>query len=354
MLFSDSYAQARQRFRSAARRVGAELTTYRNPVDPEGLTTDVAWLGPATARHLLFVVSGTHGVEGYCGSAGQVALLEGPVVAALPSDTALLLVHALNPYGFAADRRVDEGNVDVNRNFVNHADPPANAEYMDLHGALVPKTWYGEERAAADAELMRIASRQGERRVQALVTHGQWTHPDGLFYGGAAPVWSHRTLRSIAATFLPARERVGYIDLHTGLGARGVGEPIFRGGRDEGAFARAREWYGPSVSRSEDGTASSTIIVGNTATAVADALDPGTELTAITLEFGTVPGFDVLQALRADNWLSLQTRVDDDLRHRIKQQIREAFCPTDPAWRVAVLARTEVVLRQALAGLARR
>lgn len=364
MSFSDSYADARRRFLDAAAEAGAVLTTHRNPVAPDDLATDVAWLGPANARKVLFVNSGTHGVEGYCGSAVQLALLTGAIPATLPPDTALLVVHALNPYGFAHDRRVDEGNVDVNRNFVDHAalntgeqvrhGPPANVEYADLHGALVPKSWDGEARAAADGELMRLLGVHGERWVQAVVTHGQWTHPDGLFYGGTARVWSHRTLRTIAADLLPDRDRIAYIDLHTGLGPRGVGEPIFRGGRDDSAFSRAREWYGDLLSRSEDGSSSSTIIVGNTATAVADAVPPGTELTAITLEFGTVSGFDVLQALRADNWLSLQDRPDPGLRREIKHQIREAFCPSDPAWRTAVLARADVVLRQALAGLAAR
>jgi len=354
MFFSDSYATARQRFRAAARRADARLSAYGHPLAPDDLCADVAWLGPATARDVLFVVSGTHGVEGYCGSAGQLALLDGPIPGELPDGTAILLVHALNPYGFANNRRVNEDNVDINRNFVDHGDPPANVEYADVHAALVPKDWDGEGRAAADVELLSMLETHGERRLQAVITRGQWTHPDGLFYGGTAPVWSQHTLRSIASEFLTGRDRIAYVDLHTGLGERGLGEPIFRGGRDEGAFARARAWYGPALSSSEDGTASSTVIVGNTATAVADALEPGQQLTAITLEFGTVSGLEVLQSLRADNWLSLQDRVDDALHREIKEQLREAFCPADPAWRSTVLARTASVLRAALAGLAAR
>ncbi len=354
--FSDSYAVARQRFLAAAREAGAELTTYRNPAarGPEGeeLCTDVAWLGPQAARQALVAVSGTHGVEGYCGSAGQLALLHDGLPSALPPGTGVLLVHALNPYGFAHNRRVNEDNVDVNRNFVDHDDPPVNRDYRGVHGALVPAAWDGEPRAAADAQLMEVVAAQGARHLQAVVTRGQWTHPDGLFYGGQAPVWSHRTLRAIAETFLPGRDRIAYIDLHTGLGERGIGEPIFRGGRDDGAFPRARSWYGPSLSRSEDGTASSTVIVGNTATLIADTLAPQQQLTAITLEFGTVSGFEVLQSLRADNWLSLQERVSDHVRKEIKDQIRAAFCPPETDWRAAVLPRAEQVFRQALAGLA--
>jgi hypothetical protein len=300
----------------------------------------------------VFAVSGTHGVEGYCGSACQLALLNGGLVRTAPPNTAFLLVHALNPYGFAYDRRVNEDNVDLNRNVIDHDNPPPNDNYPEIHPALVPADWEGDARAAADTALMQIAATRGMRYLQEAVTSGQWTHPDGLFYGGTKPVWSHRVLREVAGAFLPGRERVAYIDLHTGLGERAAGEPIFRGGRDSGAYDRASSWYGAALSRAEDGTSSSTEIRGNSANLVADVLCGGEELTAITLEFGTLPGLEVLNSLRADNWLNLQSEVRDDVRVAIKQQIREAFCPPEDDWREGVLARADVVFRQALAGLA--
>jgi hypothetical protein len=165
-------------------------------------------------------------------------------------------------------------------------------------------------------------------------------------------VWSHRVLRDVVGTFLTGRARVAYIDLHTGLGERAAGEPIFRGGRDEDAVDRATAWYGKELSRSDDGTSSSTEIVGNSANLVADVLTGGEQLTAITLEFGTLPGIEVLNALRADNWLSLHDDAPDQLRVAIKKQIRDAFCPPEADWREAVLARAHVVFGQALAGLA--
>ena len=351
--FADGYRQARQWFRAAATAAGADLSSVRNDVaqGPEGedLVTDVAWLGPRSASRVLVAVSGTHGIEGYCGSACQIDLLRaGP---ALAPDTAVLLVHALNPYGFAYQRRVDENNVDLNRNFVDHAKPPVNRDYPALHPLLVPADWTGPARAAADGALMAVVRDRGERYVQAVVTAGQWTHADGLFYGGAEPAWSRRVLTDLVRVHLRGRRRIGYVDLHTGLGPRAAGEPIFRGGRDDGAYARARRWYGPELSRSEDGTSSSTEISGNTAGLVADTLTGAEELTAITLEFGTLTGLAVLNALRADNWLSRQSSPPDDLRAAIKKEIRAAFHPPDEDWRTAVTARAKVVFAQAMAGL---
>lgn len=354
--FSDDYAAARRTFLSAATAAGAQLTSHVLAVtdrgrEPQGesLVTDVAWLGPRSAESVLMLVSGTHGIEGYGGSACQVSLL----ASGLPgdADTATLLVHALNPYGFAHGRRVNEDNVDLNRNFVNHAAPPHNPAYDDVHDALVPADWTGPERSAADQRLVGYIKSNGARALQAAVTQGQYRHPNGLFYGGTAPVWSNTVLATIAANYLTECQHVAYIDLHTGLGDFAVGEPIFRGGLDAGAMRRARDWYGAALTVSQDGTSSSTPIVGNTASMVADSLHQDQLLTAITLEFGTLSGGAVLTALRADNWLRLQDAPDPDLASQIGHQIRDAFYPDDPAWRTAVIARAREVADQALAGL---
>ena len=64
-------------------------------------------------------ISGTHGPEGFAGSAIQAAILD--QLAAKPlskDDPTVVFVHALNPYGFANNRRVNEDNVDLNRNYL--------------------------------------------------------------------------------------------------------------------------------------------------------------------------------------------------------------------------------------------
>lgn len=92
------YRVQRERFLAAVERKGAAITSYRHPLPgPQGeaLYTDVARLGPASASRLMLVVSGTHGVEGYYGSDCQIAWLNS--LDKIPADTALLLVHLLNP-----------------------------------------------------------------------------------------------------------------------------------------------------------------------------------------------------------------------------------------------------------------
>jgi hypothetical protein len=69
------------------------------------------------------------------------------------------------------------------------------------------------------------------------------------------------------------------------------------------------------------------------------------------LEFGTVPSNVVFAALRADNWLYLQTEVDAAIRAEIKTKIRAAFYVETAEWKSAVLARAAEVVGQAIAGL---
>ncbi|HSE74292.1 MAG TPA: DUF2817 domain-containing protein, partial [Dongiaceae bacterium] len=144
--FRPSYAAAREAFRTAAAARGLSVASHRNPARGaagEELATDMALLGPAEASRLMVVVSGTHGAEGFCGSGIQVAWLA--AARPLPADTAILFVHALNPYGFSHVRRVTEDNVDLNRNFIDHGNAkPANPGYDELRDVICPKEWTEE------------------------------------------------------------------------------------------------------------------------------------------------------------------------------------------------------------------
>src|SRR5690349_18349888 len=132
-LFAPTYREARERLLEAARSTGAFVTSHRHPgpsPDDGPLFADVVRVGPQDARQILLVISATHGVEGFAGSAIQLAALHTARTRPLPRDTGLILIHALNPYGFAWCRRVDAQNIDVNRNLMDHhAVAPDNPEY---------------------------------------------------------------------------------------------------------------------------------------------------------------------------------------------------------------------------------
>src|SRR5258706_12648852 len=118
--FSDSYAEARRKFVEAARRAGAKLTSYKHPAERgpggEALYLDVSVLGPGDSARIFAVGSGTHGIEGYSGSAAQRAWRRGKPP--LPKNTAVVFFHAHNPWGFRTRTAATEENVDLNRNCI--------------------------------------------------------------------------------------------------------------------------------------------------------------------------------------------------------------------------------------------
>jgi hypothetical protein len=353
--FSADYASARARFQSAARRAGGAITSYGLPEQAgpagEALAIDVARLGDCAAQSALLVISGTHGIEGFAGSGCQVGLLEDRLHEALPPSTCLLLLHALNPYGFAWLRRVNEDGVDLNRNFLDFSKLlPSSTAYEALHEWLIPPDWEGEGRRRADAALLSFGQTHGLPALQAAVSGGQYTRPGGLFYGGTRASWSALTLARILTELLPATvRRLGVLDLHTGLGPSGYGEPILDGSSPADR-ERALRWYGPDVKDLASGESVSARLVGTMARGVERA-QPQVELTFIGLEFGTRPTMEVLTALRADHWLHARGNADPAVRAQIQQQMRAAFFSDSPAWQAAVYGRTADLALRALRGL---
>ena len=138
----------------------------------------------------------------------------------MPANVRVVLVHAINPHGFAWLRRVTEDNVDLNRNFVDHSTGryPTQPEYDKLHDALLPQQWNDRELASGDALLEAYAKEHGEFALQAAVTGGQYDHADGLFFGGREPVWSNRTFQSVLEEHVVRPRRLVFLDVHTGLG----------------------------------------------------------------------------------------------------------------------------------------
>jgi len=104
--FSSSYAEARRRFIEAARAVNATVHSYAIGAAPtDDLSIDVAIIGADTDPALV-VSSGIHGIEGFFGSAVQLALLERLKATNDKQGIRYVLIHAVNPYGFAHLRRV--------------------------------------------------------------------------------------------------------------------------------------------------------------------------------------------------------------------------------------------------------
>ena len=250
---------------------GLQIESHVHPLkgcDGETLAMDVALAGPADAGSLLVVSSACHGVEGYCGSGVQVHALHDRewMDLAAQKGVAVLYIHALNPYGFSHRRRVTHENVDLNRNFQDFSKPlPVNEAYRGVHPLLLPAHWPPD--ASNSAAISAYVQSHGMAQFQAAVTQGQHEFPDGLFFGGTEPTWSNHTLRGVLRQHGRQARRIGWIDLHTGLGPSGLGERILACRDDAAALQRARSWWdgggATPVTSFYDGSSTSAPVTGS-------------------------------------------------------------------------------------------
>ena len=356
--FSSTYAQARRRFLHAADAARLTTRSYPHPLagrESEHLAMDVAVDGDPFARKMLIVSSGCHGIEGFAGNGIQVRALQDESLRRRARDAGVVIVHmhGLNPYGFSHLHRTTHENVDLNRNFHDFSQPlPRNDSYRQVHPLLLPEQW--PPPAANEAALTELMQSTGVRALQEVVTRGQHEFPDGLFFGGNGPCWSNLTLRRVLRETAAHARQLAWIDIHTGLGPPGIGERILacEPGEPE---RRARAWWGPEVTSILDDTSSSAFLTGLMWTVAGDEC-PRTEYTGIALEFGTVPLPEVLQALRADNWLQARLQgggppPPEAIVRAIGQQMMQAFFVDSGDWKTRVIEQAAEAIDQAIANL---
>ncbi len=158
--------------------------------DGEQLVTDTVWMGSEDASRVLVLIGGTHGIEGFVGSAVEIdhlsLIASGQFV--IPADTAILMIHALTPWGYAWQRRCDQDGVDLNRNVVDFSKPlPLNSGYDELRPAL-----FLADRQQRKLAVDEFETQQGRIALECAISGGQYTDPAGPFYGGQAPAHGRR------------------------------------------------------------------------------------------------------------------------------------------------------------------
>jgi hypothetical protein len=350
-VFPISYAAARQRWLEQLS--GLSVVTQHRPYPCQGtgpngeaLVTDTVWIGADDARKLVVVIGGTHGIEGFAGSAVEIDhlhLLASGIVT-LPSETALLLIHALTPWGYAWQRRCDADGVDLNRNIVDFSGKlPENPGYERLRHALFLSD--AEQRKLILAEFEQT---YGRVTLEQAISAGQYIDPDGPFYGGKRASHGRHVTENLIKTYDLRKRDLAVIDVHTGLGPYGYGEIICDHQPDSAGTAVAHRCYGDSVTLPLLGTSSSVPKTGLLDYAWHAIMNERS--CYITLEFGTFSTGQLFEVLLRDHQLWAEP---DNRLARLEHSclMRSHFCPDDPAWKEMVLFRARQVLAQAMRGL---
>lgn len=351
--FAASYFEARERFLALAGETSRYPCEARGP-GGEPLSTDVAWFGDPDAPRVCVAISAVHGAEGYCGSGVQVDWQAHAGLDRLPDGTAVMLIHALNPYGFAWDRRVTEEGCDLNRNFVDFSlGTPSNPHYAELADVLVPPDLSEPSIQAAERTIADFRLKHGEFVFQRARKGGQYTHPKGMFFGGFSPTSARRRLERIAGDYrLAERQFITIIDVHTGLGPFGYGEPQSEHDPKSRSHALARRMFGQSVTSTDLGTSFSIPVTGTVLSFWENLLGDG-RYVYLCLEFGTYDQEESRRVLRQDHWLFAHGGADPTIEpgRRIRAELKRQYYPGTGDWQEMVLFRGRQILRQALAGM---
>lgn len=342
-LFAPDYATSRQRFREAAAALGLALEAHSiGECGPYGeeFTIDVAITPGIDAGRTLVISSGLHGVEGFLGAAVQLGLLRvwHARGASLPRVRCVLL-HALNPFGYAWRRRVNERNVDLNRNLLSEGESFSGspAGYSQLNDLLNPQRAPSRWEPVTLKFLLAIA-RYGMPALKQSIASGQYDHPQGLFYGGDRPSRTHEILSKHFDRWLGDSMRVMHLDFHTGLGAWATCKLLIDTPLSESQHQRLSRCFGPDAFECTHTPGVAYRTRGSFGQWCV-AQNRNRDYLYAAAEFGTYNLLRVLAGLRAENQAHHWDSPDSAATGRAKQQLVELFCPRAESWRTKVLQR---------------
>lgn len=353
--FSNSYREAREKFHAAATHAGARLHTYqRNDIrgmDGEGLACDVAVVGPGRAEKVAIVIAGTHGVEGYCGSAILSEWLTTRTGDRVFNDIKIVLVHAINPWAFSHKTRTTENNVDLNRNFVpDHLRrKQVNSSYDKLASFLHAPVLDAQSELELWQGYKNYLDENGWQ-IENEMFQGQCHRPDGLFYAGVQSEWSNETFRQIAREHLESAKSIGFVDWHTGVGM--FGEVVYLIFDEKGTpeHDEASRWWGRNNSATFAFT-SGTVprYEGLLNRSLIQEL-PNARIAGAVVEFGTCDPYALFRADRLDRWLRFEGR-DDPQYSELRKDYMQAFTPHDAIWRRFVMKEGSKIIEQLIDGI---
>src|SRR5690606_36083898 len=145
---------------------------------------------------------------------------------------------------------------------------------------ILPSEWNDDSRAAMLNAVRKYVAERGQQAFLQAVSAGQYSHPQGLFFGGRKRSWSRDTLTRIVREQLGQAQSVAFVDYHSGLGPHGYGECITTEPENSEAHLRARSWYGAHLTTVDKSAAA--VVTGDWLRAMTGAL-PNAAVTGIAI-----------------------------------------------------------------------
>ncbi|XXM72720.1 M14 family metallopeptidase [Lysinibacillus sphaericus] len=227
--FPTDYEQSRNTFRRHLHKIkekwpDAELTTTSIGKEDDNTIDMIASDANKTNKQVLFFTSGEHGIEGYAGAAMIHLFTEEYLDRVDPETTGICFIHALNPWGMRNFRRVNENNVDLNRNYLyNRSSVPEDVnKYYERESELfLPDGKIKDltkEKMKLQAQLVKALAEEGYSAIKEAKGMGQFQFERGVYFGGEKEEETAVFLKKIQNKLLSDYGRVIHMDWHTALG----------------------------------------------------------------------------------------------------------------------------------------
>ena len=352
--FSGSYQEARKRFLDTMeelRKKGFEVSQEQLPLNLKGpqdedLIIDLAVVGSLESENLLLYSSGIHGVEGFAGSAIQLSVLNEIKNQPAFSDYCIVFIHIINPYGMAWHRRVNENNVDLNRNFLTkHEDEPEGYKLINnfINPQSIPKRFDPFFLIQGLILLMKY----GFTNVKQWFAQGQYTRPQSLQFGGDKIQKGPELLLSWLEIKLKNIKKAFGIDLHTGLGPSGYDTILVPDDIVSNDYQMLQELFGDRVAALDPSKSVGYRITGDIHSGIIKQFS-SIKWLCITQEFGTFNPTTVFKNLRAENRWTQNNKLKDEkaiLNHWSRRNLLNTFNPEDSVWQEKLINRGNDVFR---------
>ncbi len=296
------------------------------------------------SKKLIIISSGIHGVEAFTGSALQFSLLDSDDLKNIIKDSSLMIVHAVNPYGYSFKRRVSENNVDLNRNFLldKKLYEQTNPKYNAFHSFLNPqnplKMGRFEDLKLFVSSLLKLIF-YGRKELSQIILSGQYEKEKGIYFGGSKAEPQMAMMKEALQRWTTDKEQVLHIDLHTGYGERGrLHFFSSRKATEIPGFNEIFKGYSIDLGEDEDFYTTSGGFEKFTVQFLAHK-----KVIPMTFEFGTmdsqtiIGGFYSLRNMIFENQGFHYGYKDENSKKLIQSDFLEMFNPSDPEWRKKVI-----------------
>jgi hypothetical protein len=344
--FAQGYSRCRQQFCSAAQSLGYHITSKPMP-EHSALTMDWVHIGSADAKNLLVITSGTHGAELPAGSYCQVRMMLEGRFRDLGDDIAVLLIHAVNPWGAQYLRRHNEDNIDLCRNHLDFSDAtPSNQDYASMAIAVESVT-----AGSVEAFMSTQSASMGPQKLLGALMAGQYEYPNGFSYGGDRLSWSNNTLLTLLKDSTEQKDTVIILDYHTGVGPYGYGSAVtmHKGPQLDLARRVFGNWVvAPCAQENEDIYYQ---VTGHSTDGYQRSVNDAFLLNVV-LEFGTYSWREMLRVLLLQHCAGLQGSEEAKQISEYDLAVASFFSPQDPDWQHAIWQRSCMVVDQAVRFLA--